>query len=128
MSRLKQNDQMIFNQKLDSLIIEYKKLRRGQELVNTNELIKKYDLYRNHKLITYKAFSNILNKKNIISQFKWKSKIVERYYLYLSNKNVNREDAVKIIACKLNLQVNVINNRLRNLGYGNKRIINKKLL
>ena len=121
MSRLSQDQQIIYNKKALALLNEYKILRKYPTKINSNDLITKYDIKRNNKLITYKQLSKILQKHNILSQKKWRAKYIKKLYLLLQNKNCDRENIIKIIADKLQIKKSSVNGILRNQGFSTKK-------
>jgi hypothetical protein len=128
MSRLSQNEQVIYNKQILALLDEYKILRKSPNKINSDELIKKNKIKRNNKLITYKQLSKILQKYNILSQKKWKAKYIKRVYLLLKNKNFNRADIIKIIENKLCIKKSNINDILRNQGLSTKKYPENEIL
>ena len=83
----------------------YKKLRTEKDTINSVQLIESHNIYRNNKLINYKQLSNILLKHKILSQMKWRQKIVQKMYIFLDNNNISREEIVKKIAQRLDLKI-----------------------
>jgi len=50
-----------------------------------SSFIKKYNLIRESKLISYKQYSNLLRKKGVLTQKRWRLKIINKFYIYLKN-------------------------------------------
>ncbi len=118
MSRLTKEEQIEYDIKIKSLINNYKKLRTEKDTINSVQLIESHNIYRNNKLINYKQLSNILLKHKILSQMKWRQKIVQKMYIFLDNNNISREEIVKKIAQRLDLKIEHINALLRTQGLG----------
>lgn len=122
MSRFKLENQIIYNDKLELFLKEYKALRKSKGKIDTKNLIIKYNITSNSKFINNKQLYKILARKRVLSQNEWKKEIIEKYFKYLQSKSFKRSDIVKIIDCKLNIGKSAINERLRGLGYGNKKL------